>query len=176
LLAATAPELLATWLQAVASPGTAAALQILCGGALVNCLSQVFFLQVQSLGRTKAIATVHLAQLPAYLLLLWFAAQQYGLVGVAIAWSLRTAADAILFCGMAASTVGAAARARLWRTLLATLAFGVALAGLSQIASLLARCLVLAVPLGALLVGAQRLLPLVKSAVRDALARRGTSQ
>lgn len=175
LLAATAPELLAHWLQAVASPGSAAALQILCGGALVNCLSQVFFLQVQSLGRTKAIATVHVAQLPAYLVLLWFAAQQYGLVGVAIAWSLRTAVDAILFCGMAASTVGAAARARLWRTLLATLALGVALAAVSQVTSLVLRCLVLSVPLVVLLAGAHGLLPLAKAAVRDALGRRGTS-
>ncbi|MDB5954975.1 oligosaccharide flippase family protein [Ramlibacter sp.] len=175
LLAATAPELLGRWLPAVASSESTAALQILCGGALINCVSQVFVLQVQSLGRTKAIAVAHLAQLPVYLLLLWWSAVHFGLVGVALAWSLRTAADAILFCGMAASTVGAQARTRLWRTLVVTLALSLILAGLTQVGSVASRALTLAVPLVFLLIWGKRLLPWPKDAGLASLVRRGTS-
>jgi O-antigen/teichoic acid export membrane protein len=174
LLAATAPELLGSWLQAVATPQTAAALQILCAGALVSCVSQVFFLQVQTLGRTKAIAAAHLAQLPGYLLLLWWSANHYGLVGVALAWSLRMVADALLFCAMAASSLGGPARARLWRTFAATLAFGVVLAGLSQVGSVALRSLAVAVPLVVLLASAKSIFAFARNAAGAALGYRGS--
>jgi O-antigen/teichoic acid export membrane protein len=88
-----APELLDAWLGSrFADPGTPI-LRWLALGVLVNSVGQVPFALIQAVGRPDLTARLHLAELPLYLLALWFALEQWGLVGVAAAWCVRALLD-----------------------------------------------------------------------------------
>jgi O-antigen/teichoic acid export membrane protein len=51
---------------------------------------------IQGVGRPDITAKFHLLELPAYLLLLWYAVQAWGVVGAAVAWTARVGADLLL--------------------------------------------------------------------------------
>jgi O-antigen/teichoic acid export membrane protein len=69
-------------------------LRWLAVGVFINGMAQAPFVVLQSTGRPDITARLHLAELPVYLGALWWLAQRYGLVGVAMAWTLRAAVDA----------------------------------------------------------------------------------
>jgi O-antigen/teichoic acid export membrane protein len=70
--------------------------QVLAVGLLLNSLAQVPYTFVQGIGRPDIAAKLHLVELPIYLAaLVWFT-KTYGIVGAAIAWTLRMTLDAIL--------------------------------------------------------------------------------
>ena len=56
---------------------------------------------VQGIGRPDLAAKLHLVELPFYLLILWWLLDDYGIVGVAIAWVIRVSIDAVLLFIMA---------------------------------------------------------------------------
>ena len=70
-------------------------LQWLAAGVFISCLAQVPFAVVQGIGRPDLTAKLHLVELPGYLLALWWLARSHGIEGVAIAWTVRVAADAL---------------------------------------------------------------------------------
>jgi O-antigen/teichoic acid export membrane protein len=70
-------------------------LQILAIGVLLNSLSQVPFAFIQSIGRPDLTAKLHVVELPFYLILLWILMGEFGLVGAAIAWTVRIGFDAL---------------------------------------------------------------------------------
>lgn len=73
-------------------------LQWLSAGVLMNGLALIPFAQVQAAGRPDLTAKLHLIELPVYLLLLWFLVTDFGIVGAAIAWTVRVTLDcALLF-------------------------------------------------------------------------------
>jgi O-antigen/teichoic acid export membrane protein len=93
-----APDWLRIWLGAEYSQQSANAARLLVLGVLINCLAHIPFTFLQSAGRADLTAKAHLAELPAYLILLLWLAGSAGIDGAALAWSLRCAADcAILF-------------------------------------------------------------------------------
>jgi O-antigen/teichoic acid export membrane protein len=147
MLAALAPEIMRIWLAGSLAADSAVVLQILAGAVLVNCVAQVFFIQVQSTGRTDLIARIHIAELLGYAALLWSLTDRFGIVGVALAWAIRVAVDAALFCQVAASVLSRSQRRMSWIILGATLAFGCALASLGWIESLALRMLALLPPI-----------------------------
>jgi O-antigen/teichoic acid export membrane protein len=63
-------------------------------GAWFNGLAFIPFAQLQGQGRPDLPAKFHLLELFPFLLLLWVFVNQFGLLGAAIAWSLRNASDA----------------------------------------------------------------------------------
>lgn len=67
--------------------------RILTIGSFVNCLALNPFSFLQGIGRPDVTAKVHLVELPIYLLLLYFLLARWGLIGVALAWTLRMAID-----------------------------------------------------------------------------------
>jgi len=71
-------------------------LQILLAGFLSNAIAQVPFTQLHAKGFSKLTAIIHLVEVVPYLLLLYFAIKQYGVVGTAIAWSARSIIDLLL--------------------------------------------------------------------------------
>jgi O-antigen/teichoic acid export membrane protein len=147
MLAALAPEIMRIWLAGSLAADSAVVLQILAGAVLVNCVAQVFFIQVQSTGRTDLIARIHIAELLGYAGLLWSLTDRFGIVGVALAWAIRVAVDAALFCQVAASGLSRSQRRMSWIILGATLAFGCALASLGWVESLVLRTLAVLPPL-----------------------------
>lgn len=89
-----AAQWLEAWLGAEYANQGAWAAKLLCIGVLLNCLAYLPFTLLQARGRADLVAKTHLAELPAYLLLLAVAVPAYGIGGAALAWALRCAGDA----------------------------------------------------------------------------------
>ncbi len=51
---------------------------------------------MQSVGRSDLTAKLHLLELPVYLFLIWYLANNFGIAGVAIAWTVRVGFDAFI--------------------------------------------------------------------------------
>jgi len=101
-------ELLRAWLGEEFAQGGAEALRWLALGVLVNCLGYVSFALVQGRGRADLTGKLHLAELPFYFLAFLLLTQAFGVVGAALAWTLRVTADAAVLDRLARSQTGAA--------------------------------------------------------------------
>lgn len=69
-------------------------LQVLAVGVLINSLAHIPFALVQGYGRADWTAKLHIAELPIYLVAVWLLVEHAGIVGAAIAWTVRVAVDA----------------------------------------------------------------------------------
>jgi O-antigen/teichoic acid export membrane protein len=91
-----AEEGLRLWLGAEFAVHGAVVAKWLAAGVLINSLALVPFTLIQGGGRPDLTAKVHLAELGPYLLGLWWFTTRYGIVGAAIIWTIRAAADAVI--------------------------------------------------------------------------------
>lgn len=96
-----AREGLSLWLGSEFSENSSLVMQLLVVGVFFNSLAHVPLGLVQGAGRPDLTAKLHLMELPFYLLLLWWLLDVYGIVGVAIAWLVRVAVDALILFIMA---------------------------------------------------------------------------
>ncbi|HLW59016.1 MAG TPA: flippase [bacterium] len=76
--------------------------QILSFGMLLNALSQIPANLLDSIGRPDMRAKVFLSYVLVYAGLLWFLISRFGIVGAALAWTLRGALECLLFLATAA--------------------------------------------------------------------------
>lgn len=91
-----AEEILVLWLgQEFAQ--SAWVFRILLIGFVFNAIAQVPFTSLQAKGLSKQTAMVHCAELIPYIILLIFLVKYYGLIGVAVAWTVRVIVDTIIF-------------------------------------------------------------------------------
>ena len=97
-----ANEMLTLWLGASFAQNSFRVLQLLMIGVFVNGFAQVGFAVVQGAGRADLTAKFHLLELPVYIALLWYLLSRFGVVGAALAWSLRTLLDMTLLFGATA--------------------------------------------------------------------------
>lgn len=94
-----AQEGLSAWLGAEFGENSMRSLQWLAAGIFINGLAGIPFALVQSAGRPDLTAILHLLELPCYLCGLWLLLRGYGIVGAAVAWTMRVTIDAVaLFC------------------------------------------------------------------------------
>ena len=100
------PLLLHYWLGAEFAREAGSVLQILAIAMLVNGLAQVPYTWVQGYGRPDLTAKLHLAELVAYIPLLWVLLRVFGIVGAAVAWTLRVAIDSAVLYRMAQHSAG----------------------------------------------------------------------
>lgn len=147
VLAIFAPEILQVWLGSLLPSECAVVLQILAGGVFVNTVALVFFTQVQSVGRTDLIAKIHLSELLVYFFLLWFLTQQFGIIGAALAWTIRVLVDGGLLCWVAGVRLTESQRRACWVIYGGTAAFAIALGGLSLVEVWTQRVVVLFFPI-----------------------------
>ena len=96
VLVVFAEEGLHVWLGSDFSQKSAAVLQWLSIGVYLNSYAQVPFAFIQGIGRADVTAKLHLLELPIYLTLMFWLLKTHGIIGVAIAWLLRAALDAVL--------------------------------------------------------------------------------
>jgi O-antigen/teichoic acid export membrane protein len=87
---------LTVWLGADFARHSTRVVQWLALGVLANSLALVPFSFVQGIGRPDLTAKLHLIELPAYLLALWWLISKLGVEGAAIAWAARVGIDALL--------------------------------------------------------------------------------
>ncbi len=97
-----AVDLLQIWLGAEFAKQATLPMQLLAWGVLFNSLAAFPFAFLQGMGKPRWIALLHLAELPAYLLMLVVFLQQWGIVGVAVAWLIRVAIDGMMLSALAA--------------------------------------------------------------------------
>lgn len=86
-------DFLRLWLGEVFADQSTVVMQILLLGFVLNALAQVTYTSLQSLGRTRSVAYLHLIELPLYIMVLWGLTAFYGIEGAAIAWALRSGLD-----------------------------------------------------------------------------------
>lgn len=70
--------------------------EVILVGVWVNSLAFIPSSHLQAMGRPGVVARLHLVELVPFVVLLWGALHTFGLVGAALAWSTRCAADGIL--------------------------------------------------------------------------------
>lgn len=99
-LAIFAIEVLTIWLNAEFARSSALLLQVFSLGVLINSVAQMPFTAIQSAGKPKWTAMIHVAEALPFLLFLWWATASFGVTGAAIAWLFRIIADtALMFEG-----------------------------------------------------------------------------
>jgi O-antigen/teichoic acid export membrane protein len=74
-------------------------IQILMIGAWANGIAIIPYILLQGRQRPDLVAKTHICELVPFVLLLWLLIHQMGVLGAAIAWTLRATADAILLLG-----------------------------------------------------------------------------
>lgn len=104
-LALFSHELLGLWINVDFALASAPLLQVFALGILMNCLAHVPFTLLQSAGRARTTALIHVAELPLFLLALWLLISHFGAMGAALAWLLRMAVDTLLMFGAVAQLV-----------------------------------------------------------------------
>jgi O-antigen/teichoic acid export membrane protein len=96
VLVAFAAEGLWFWLGEDFSRNGYRVLQWLAVGVFINSVGQVAFSAIQGAGRPDITGKLHLTELPVYVIALWLLLRSFGIEGVAIAWTLRVTADALV--------------------------------------------------------------------------------
>ncbi len=104
LLAVLAADLLTLWIDAAFAAQGAPVIGWLAVGFLINGLAAIPFAWIQATGRADITARYHLLELPLYLGALWLLVAGYGMVGVAMAWVVRSTLDAGLLFWYASRT------------------------------------------------------------------------
>ncbi len=100
------------WLGPAFASRSTAVLQWLAIGVFMNGLAQMAISLVQGTGHPRWSATLHLIELPFYLAGLWFLVHTYGIVGAAMAWTLRAGFDAVALFVMCHLLLGTEAKTR----------------------------------------------------------------
>jgi O-antigen/teichoic acid export membrane protein len=96
ILAAFAEPGLRLWIGPAYSPEAGPVLRWLTVAVYVNAVAQVPYSVLQGGVDARAPAILHLIELPTYLALLLWLATTLGIRGVAIAWFIRMATDAVV--------------------------------------------------------------------------------
>lgn len=110
LIVLFAPEGLRIWIGPQFASHSSEVTRWLAIGALINSLARIPHALVQGAGRPDLIAKLHLAELPLYLLGLWWALHGFGIVGAAAAWTLRIVFDTLAFFWLGSRLVPVVAR------------------------------------------------------------------
>jgi O-antigen/teichoic acid export membrane protein len=79
---------------------------VLLAGVWVNGLAYIPYGLLQANNRPDLTAKFHALELLPFLGILWFGIQWFGLIGAALAWTLRVVADAVLLFAVAGQKVG----------------------------------------------------------------------
>lgn len=103
-------EGLKLWLGAEFAINSTIVLQLLGVGVFINSLTHVPVGLTQGAGRPDLVAKTHVAELPFYVFILWWLLGKYGIVGVAIAWTVRVTADFVIFFSISSRLLPDAAK------------------------------------------------------------------
>lgn len=95
-IALFAERLLGAWIDKNFASESAVFLQILSIAMFIGSMAQIPFTVIQSAGRSKITALIHCAEVPVFLLFLWFLTSLFGALGAAYAWLLRIVVDTLL--------------------------------------------------------------------------------
>ena len=95
-MAAFLPWAIDYWLKNTAPEETWPIVRILTIGVFFNALGMIYYSYHHSIGNAKTTAMIHLFELPFFVIGLVFLINRYGVIGAAMAWTLRVTVDYIL--------------------------------------------------------------------------------
>jgi O-antigen/teichoic acid export membrane protein len=98
--------ILTFWIGAEMAMTSSTVAHFLLLGVWANSLALIPYSRLQAEGRADLTAKCHLAELPPYLLLLYFALKYWGVAGAAFAWSVRTTADCVFLFAISQTSPG----------------------------------------------------------------------
>jgi O-antigen/teichoic acid export membrane protein len=84
------------WIDAEFARNTVGVAPLLIVGFWANSLAKVFHTRLQGEGKPKVIVGVHLVELIPFLVVLYLMTLHWGILGAALAWSIRSVADMLL--------------------------------------------------------------------------------
>jgi O-antigen/teichoic acid export membrane protein len=119
-------DLLSLWMGAQFAHQTSAILQILVVGALANALAYVPYTTLQALGRPDVTGKFHVLELPVYVFLCLTLIPRWGILGAALASTVRFGLDAVLLF-WAAQRYCACSLVNAWRPLVPIMVSGIPL-------------------------------------------------
>lgn len=96
-----AREIMTVWVGVVFAGESYRALQVLAIGVLINSLAHAPYAFVQGVGRPDLTAKFHLLELPVYVVSAVLLVTRFGVVGAAVAWTLRVVLDTALLVAAA---------------------------------------------------------------------------
>jgi O-antigen/teichoic acid export membrane protein len=163
-----APEGLTAWVGADFARASIPVLRWLAIGVFINSLAQPPIAVIQGGGRPDLTAWLHVVELPLYVGALWWLAHRYGIVGVAMAWTLRVTLDTSALLYFAFRAVPEPMR-HVERTIPSALAVIGVLAAATLVQGIAAKSIFLAVVLaGFALLGWTRVVqPAERASLRD---------
>lgn len=91
-----AQQIMYAWLGGKYLGDAVLVLQILLFGFLANSIAQIPFTQLHAQGLSKITALIHLMEIIPYLMLLYVCVSNYGVIGAALSWTIRSIFDLIL--------------------------------------------------------------------------------
>ena len=91
-------EILTLWLGASFAVQGSRLFQVVIGGVCLNGLAHLAVAMLHADGRSDLTAKFHVGELLPYGILVVLLVERYGVLGAAIAWSLRVMADFLLLC------------------------------------------------------------------------------
>jgi O-antigen/teichoic acid export membrane protein len=100
-IALFAKELLTWWIGPDFAEQSAQLLRVFALGILVNSLAHMPLTLLQSTGLARTVAGIHLLEVPAFIIVLWWLTASFGLLGAAGAWLIRMVVDTLLMFGFA---------------------------------------------------------------------------
>ncbi|WP_429035324.1 flippase [Aeromonas media] len=89
-------EILSIWMGGEYAGLPSDILKILLLGFLFNALAQIPFASIQARGHSKITAIIHISELLPYLSFLYLAILEWGLIGVAVSWTIRVILDFLI--------------------------------------------------------------------------------
>lgn len=104
-----AHEILSAWIGSEFADNSAPLLRVFAFGVLINSSAHIPLTLIQSAGRARWTAAVHLIEVLPFLLILWWSTLHLGVLGAALAWLVRIIVDTVIMFSMA----GAILRLRL---------------------------------------------------------------
>lgn len=108
---AFAPTILTLWMGSAYAAAGATALRILSVGVLINAVAHIPYTFLEACGRPDVPAKFHLVELAIHVPLAWYLVGTYGIVGAALAWTLRVTLDTTLLLAAASRIVPVSLRA-----------------------------------------------------------------
>lgn len=94
LLTLVLPVLLPLWIHSGLAPESIAIGRVLCVGVFAAAIGSMYFALIHAKGRADLTAKLHLAELPAFIGILFFLVDRFGVQGAAWAWAGRMVFDA----------------------------------------------------------------------------------
>ncbi|TKB26135.1 flippase [Desulfopila sp. IMCC35006] len=95
LLAYAMPTLLHLWVGERITEESVRVGQLLCVGVFFNTIGAMYFSLLHARGCVKQTAILHCIELPFYMVLLVYLIAEFGIIGCAVAWSIRATMDTL---------------------------------------------------------------------------------